>query len=178
MIRMFLNKGVCFGLILLGFSSLFVGCANQIPEDELVQISNTVSTGFKAFTRESLILADENFPELTPGIMGDLEIATTQIGTLASGDITAEGVADVLTALFERINARAALVDDSIAGKILRGFADVAEMVSGYFQTYTIPNDVKVIALSIKAGIEVGVEEYKEIAASNAIKNVTPEVTP
>lgn len=169
MIRMFLNKGIVFGLILLGFSSFLAGCANQVPQDELAQISQTVNTGFKAFTRESLIFCDENFPELTAGIMGDLEVATTQLGILAGGDITAAGVAEALTTLFERINARTAIVDESVAGKILRGLADVAEMASGYFQTYTVPDDVRIIALSIKAGIETGIEEYKNYTVNKAL---------
>ena len=158
--RMFIEKGICIGLILFAFSIL-AGCAKDVGESNVPKIAMTIRVSMSTLVDEGLRLLADKAPEQVAPTVDDLNAVVAQVslyndGTASVGDVT-KTLADMLT----RMNTRFEFVQDDNAALLLRTIANLARLVEIYFVEAEVPADAVTYANAVAEGIKEGIVSYE-----------------
>lgn len=157
--RMFIEKGVVIGLILFAFS--MVGCSKPIPQDKLPTVVNSVKAGMQAATYMALWTVQTKAPDAYDTVKGDLEWFKTEAEYVMATDVSASSMTKVLTDLIDRLNMRLEFVQDEYVKVAIMTIQIAAAGLEGYFDTYTIPADVKAITGGAIQGINDAIAMFE-----------------
>ncbi len=158
--RMYIEKGICIGLILFAFS-MFTSCAKDVGESNVPKIAATIRVSMSTLVDEGLRLLAKEAPEQVAPTLDDLNVVIAQImlyndGTASIGDVT-----KTLTDMLTRLNARFEFVEDDNAALLLRTIANLARLVEIYFVEAKVPADVVTYANSVMEGIKEGIASFQ-----------------
>lgn len=158
--RMFIEKGICIGLILFAFSFL-TGCAKDVGEDNVPKIAATIKVSMSTLVDEGLRLLEKEAPEQVPPTMDDLNAVVAQIVLYNDGTVSVGDVTKTLTDMLTRLNVRFMFVENDNAALLLRTIANLAKLVEIYFVEAKIPADAVVYANAVMDGIKEGIASYQ-----------------
>lgn len=158
--RMFIEKGICLGLIIFAFS--IVGCSKPIPQDKLPTVVNSVKAGMQAATYMALWTVQSKAPEDYEAIKSDIEWFKSQTEYVMVNDVSASSMTKVLTELIDRLNLRLQITKDEYVKVAIMTIQIAAAGLNGYFDTYTIPADVKAITGGAIEGMNDAIAMFEQ----------------
>ena len=147
------------GLILVALL-VMTGCAKDVGQDRVVQISQTIRVTSYFLTSQGLTWLEPRAPEEVPGAIADLDAVRTIALKYADGTLSVGDVASSLTIILESLNTRFEVVEGDGVGVILSAIDALSQLVSIYFVEATLPEEVGIYLNSFAIGIQDGLAAY------------------
>ena len=137
---------------------LMQGCAKDVGQDRVQDIAYTLEDAANFLTSQGLSILNEERPELIPDVRRDLESIVDTAEKYEDGVISVADVADTITDVLRRLNARFGFLPERQASLIEDSIDFLSRQVSRYLTRTTIPDEAAVYIRHLAAGIRLGLQ--------------------
>ena len=150
-------------------SVLFIGCAKNIGQSGVSNTAVVIEVTSETLVDEGLRLLQEHDPEAVNLVIADLKTVVAQIVLYQDGQATVGEFVTTFSAVLERINERAEVIDSKEAARLLRIVSRSGRIIEQYFDTVDLPLEVSIYADALATGIVQGMKSFIVPAAPSAI---------